>query len=164
MAASAGTRAARWSSSGEMVDLGVLPGDSDSEASAVNDRGDVVGQSRGPVGSQAVRWTRSGGIQALGTVAGGTYSVANAINRHGAVVGVSGVPVGPRAFLWTDTAGMRDLNELIPTGADFVLTEGVGVNDQGVIAALGHDAIGGPGGGAHNHNLPVRAFLLVPLP
>jgi hypothetical protein len=71
---------------------------------------------------------------------------------------------GPRAFVWTDAGGMRDLNTLIPSGADFVLTEAVGVNDHGVIAALGHDAVGGLTGGAHNHNLPVRTFLLLPTP
>ena len=159
-----GPRAFRWTSKDGMVTLAALPGDLESEALALNVNGDVVGQSRGATRSQAVRWTPAGGVQALGTLAGGSYSLANAVNQRGDVVGTSGGVHGPRAFLWTASGGMRDVNELIPAGADFVLVEGVGVNDQGVIAALGHDAIGGHAGGAHNHNLPVRAFLLVPTP
>ena len=86
------------------------------------------------------------------------------MNQRGDVVGTSAGTHGPRAFLWTAAGGMRDVNSLIPAGAGFVFTEGVGVNDQGVIAVLGHDSVGGHAGGAHNHNLPVRAFLLAPTP
>jgi probable HAF family extracellular repeat protein len=160
----AGVRALRWPMGGGVVQLGALPGDVESEVTATNNRGDAVGQSREPKRSQAVRWTPAGGIQALGTLPGGAYSLANGVNQRGDVVGTAAGAHGPRAFLWTAASGMLDVNGLIPAGADFVLTEGVGVNDQGVIAALGHDAIGGQAGGAHNHNLPVRAFLLVPTP
>ncbi len=88
------TRAAAPSSSYRVIDLGTLPGASDSTALAMNERGDVVGQS----GGRAVLW-RNGRIVDLGTPAG-SFSSAVDINEHGDVVGYSLIGGTYQAFLW----------------------------------------------------------------
>jgi probable HAF family extracellular repeat protein len=133
------TRAFLWTPSTGMKDLGMLPGDRESEAVHINDAGDVVGWSSGPDGSRAVLWSARGAIKDLGTLPGGKYDRARAINAHGDVVGLSATAHAMRAFLWTRTGGMQDLNSLIPAASGFVVTEAVAINDQGLIVALGHD-------------------------
>jgi probable HAF family extracellular repeat protein len=152
-----------WSG-GAVHDLGTLPGDRGSEATAINNSGQVVGSSSGPSGIRAVLWTRSGEIQRLGTLPGGRYSQALAINDRGAVVGISGSTLGTRAFLWTAAGGVQDLNGLIPAGAGLVLSAALGINNLGQIVAIGHDdqGLGGHDEHEHNHELPLRVLLLVP--
>jgi probable HAF family extracellular repeat protein len=60
-----------------------------SEASAVNDLGQVVGlnQLAGGVG-HAFSWTKAGGMIDLGTL-GGSFTKAEAVNDAGLVVGIS---------------------------------------------------------------------------
>jgi probable HAF family extracellular repeat protein len=92
------------------VDLGTLgAGYTISEARAVNDRGQVVGDSF-PAGlgpEHAFLWER-GRIRNLGTL-GGLISDATDINNHGQVVGVSMTAAGElHAFLWAG-GRMRDL-------------------------------------------------------
>ncbi|WP_157739993.1 hypothetical protein [Micromonospora narathiwatensis] len=90
-----------------------------SEASAINNPGEIVGWSSTSAGTRhAVRWTpRPGGggydpAQDLGTL-GGLYSWATAINDLGEIVGVSQDAGGARrAFLWTSTAGMTALGSV----------------------------------------------------
>jgi probable HAF family extracellular repeat protein len=101
-------------------------------------------------------------MEDLGVLPGGDYSQAIAINDRGEVVGRSTTPHGPRAFLWTRSSGMIDLNALVPSPKDFVLTAGVSINDRGVILAMGRTNHGGHGG--HDHESPMRVFLLIPTP
>ena len=146
-----------------MQDLGALEGDTESEAVAINNRGDVVGHSIGAAGTRAFLWTRDIAMQDLGTFPSGDYSRALAINDRGDVVGTSTSALGLRAVLWTKTGGMQDLNFSIPAGAGFVLATAVAINAQGAIVALGHvDA--GHGQGHGNHDVPTRVILLVPRP
>jgi len=86
-----------------MIDLGTLGG-TYSDASAINDRGQVTGYAY-PAGgySHAFRWTASGGMQDLGTL-GGTDSSASAINDCGQVTGTANTADGDgdsHAFVWT---------------------------------------------------------------
>src|ERR1039458_10359337 len=91
-----------------VTDLGVLPGAISSNAAAINDYGEVVGNSN----DHAFLWTPSGGMQDLGTLAGDTESYGYAINDSGTVVGLSQSDLGKHAFLWTQTGGMQDLGNL----------------------------------------------------
>jgi probable HAF family extracellular repeat protein len=99
----------------------------------------------------------------LGTLPRHDYSRALAINDRGDVVGLSGALSGARAFIWTNSRGMEDLNSLIDMGTDdFVLAEAVGTNNRGTILAIGRD-YDGHADADHNHELPARVILLVPL-
>lgn len=82
-------------------DLGTLGGTS-SLASAVNDRGQVVGFTYLPNDTEvhAFSWTQAGGMVDLGTL-GGTGSQANAVNASGQIIGWAFTADGAsRAVLW----------------------------------------------------------------
>jgi probable HAF family extracellular repeat protein len=82
-----------------MVDLGTLGGDA--LAAAVNNRGQVVGDTFPDNIPHPSSWTQTGGIVDLGTL-GGTHAHAVALNDRGAVVGY-GSTVGnaeQHAVLW----------------------------------------------------------------
>ena len=83
---------------GEMVDLGVLPAGVRSTASGINDKGVVVGSSffadeDGAGRRHAFRWTpakrnaTTGAMRDLGILPGDAWSFATGINRRGDVVG-----------------------------------------------------------------------------
>ena len=94
----------------KMADLGTLPGDADSAARHINNRGEVFGTS----GKHAFLWTADTGMIDLGTL--DEISSSNqptAINDRGQVVGVSVNALSQaRGFLWTADTGMIDLGTL----------------------------------------------------
>jgi probable HAF family extracellular repeat protein len=79
----AGERAVLWAKTGQIHDLGTLPGDTSSEASALNNNGVVVGYSKGPQGMRAFLWTQATGMQDLGMLPGGNSSRALDVNDMG---------------------------------------------------------------------------------
>jgi probable HAF family extracellular repeat protein len=102
--------------SGVMKDLGTLIGANQSQATAVNVDGIVVGWSLNSAGNmRAVRWAADGKKRSLGTL-GGRNSEARAINDFGIIVGWSETASGRRhAFRWengvmTDLGTMGGLN------------------------------------------------------
>jgi probable HAF family extracellular repeat protein len=117
--------AAGWS----FVDIGALVGGS-SDATSINDSGQVVGVVVGSYTFQTHAWIyNSGTITDLGTL-GGTYAYPYAINSLGQVVGQStNSSNSHRAFLWQNGT-MADLGTFGGTSA-----YAVGINSAGQIAA-----------------------------
>jgi len=112
---------------GKIRDFGTLPGDTSSAASAIDDRGDLVGGSSGYGVLHAFLWTQDKGMQNLGTLPGGWESLATAINRSRTVVGGGDIGQGQgRGFVWTERTGMRELPAL-PTGGH---SGADGINDH----------------------------------
>lgn len=105
------THACLWRS-GELIDLGTLPGTTSSRAVAIDDQGDVGGTSwdHGHVHEHAFVWS-DGRMTALGTL-GGDQSGAAAIDAAGRVVGMSTTASGAtHAFVW-QRGVMTDLGAL----------------------------------------------------
>jgi probable HAF family extracellular repeat protein len=108
------------------TELPPFPGDSTSAATAINDRGQVVGISGEcdiAVGRfsarHAVLW-EDGKVTDLENLGGTTWHTPTAINNQGDIVGFSN-PAAPgdivgdflvRAFLWTRAGGMQPLGRL----------------------------------------------------
>lgn len=117
-----------------VTDLGSLGGMMSNGAYAINNRGQVVGQSDlpGDTVTHAFFW-QNGVMTDLGTLPGDSNSIAYDINDKGQVVGVScDVNFNCRPFLWDDGV-MTDLNTLIPPNSPLYLTFGSGINDLGEI-------------------------------
>ena len=109
-AASGSAHAFRWSA-GTMTDLGVETGGVDSEATAINDAGQVAGTADRSGGGYAypVRWSASGVLQDLGGSITNELGVGNAIDPAGKVAGGqrgAQSEDGPNAMLY-DTSGGR---------------------------------------------------------
>jgi probable HAF family extracellular repeat protein len=124
-----------------MLDLGTLGG-LQSFATAINNVGQVVGYSETANGQNHVFIYTGGVMTDLG------FSGHNwlAINNYGQVVGLlsSGHP-----FLYADGVA-NDLNDLLPDGSGWLLTDARGINDAGQI--VGYGAI----------NNQTHAFLMTP--
>jgi probable HAF family extracellular repeat protein len=138
-------RAVVWGPTrGTTRQLPPLPGDSTSAATALNQRGQVVGISGEcdvAVGrksaTHAVLWDGSS-IVDLGSLGGDYWRTPMAINNLGVVVGFTNPPDGDfdgdslRAFVWTRSGGMQDLGRF--AGDQF--SEALGVNDSGQIVGV----------------------------
>jgi probable HAF family extracellular repeat protein len=104
-----------------------LGGDPLGQALAVNNSGQVVGFVDGDYCGSAFLYS-NGQLINLGQ---GLNSSANAINNAGVVVGSSGAG---DAFVYSNGLA-TDLNNLIPAGSGFTLTNAVGISDSGQILA-----------------------------
>lgn len=138
--ASGATRAAVWTSTFGVIDLGDLPGGlAYSTAIAANNAGLVVGGAGAAAGGHAFKWTAAGGMVDIGDLAGGvTAATAWDVNELGDIVGTGSDASGDRAVLWTDD-GIVDLNSLLtgPDAADWQLTGAYGVNESRQVVGLG---------------------------
>jgi len=114
------------------VSLGTLGG-TNSEATAVNADGWVVGQSDVTQGFDAFLWTPDHGMADLGTLGGG-FSSALDVNDRGQVVGWSGTADSGvrRGFVWTAAAGMVEL----PPLPGYASSEARFVNNRGYIVGV----------------------------
>ncbi len=114
-------------------------------AAAINDNGEIVGES-----NRSAFLYSGGKMRSLGAVPGYRWSRANAINTQGQIVGRATEPGDGCAFVYRD-GKMIDLNTLIPPNSGWKLTAAYGINDAGQI--VGHGKI----------NSQSHGFLLTPV-
>lgn len=105
-----------WSVDGGMVDLGTLPGASNSMGDDINNHGVVTGTSWGDVvPPHAFRWSAASGMEDLGAITTGIAgtSYGQALNDAGLITGVSNTQESARhAFVWTRETGLVDIHTL----------------------------------------------------
>jgi probable HAF family extracellular repeat protein len=141
-------RAFVWDAMNGMRDLGLAPL-GNSEVSATNDAGQVVGTSEiletiiidGVPNTSFVPhafiWDETNGIRDLGNL-GGFGGFANAINEYGQVVGYGDTQDGhERAFVWDEIGGMQEIPTL--AGGD---TRARAISKNGVVAGFESSAGG----------------------
>src|SRR5215467_9390148 len=118
----------------QIVDLGTLPGGTNSSANDINDAGDIVGSSETSSG-QTHGFILIASVKTdLGTLPGGNQSFANGINSLRQVVGSARNSAGvSHGFMW-QSGVMRDLGAYPPE--DNIGSESVAnaINDAGLIA------------------------------
>src|SRR3990172_2054469 len=118
-----------------IIDLGTLGG-TFSSGVAINERGQVVGESDTASGDRHAFLWKDGVMTDLGTL-GGTFSTALTINEHGRVVGYSETASGEiHAFLWKDGV-MTDLGTL---GGTFSFAGAI--NERGQVVGYSETASG----------------------
>ncbi len=135
-------RAVVWGPKDDQIQelLPLLP-DSTSAATAINNRGQVVGisgacdRARGRFSAKhAVLW-QNGTVTDLGNLGGVAWNTPTAINQHGDIAGFSDFPgdqgggLNAHAVLWPRGGGIQDLSVL--TGDDISLA--FGINDHGQV-------------------------------
>ncbi len=142
-------RAVLWDASGSAHELRPLSGDSTSAATAINNRGQVVGISGDcdvAVGEfsarHAVLWSQGEPVD-IGNLGGVAWNTPTAINEAGDVVGFSDPPGDQdgsfiaHAFLWTRADGIQDLGTL--PGDE--ISEALGINAQRQVVGVSCGAV-----------------------
>jgi len=129
---------------GELTQLSPLPGDPDSAATAINDKGQIVGISGlcsnavgGTSAEHALLWeSKSSAPINIGNFDGGVaWNTPTALNNRTQVVGFANLPntpdanFNPVAFLWDKQHGIQ---KLLPIGDD-TNSWAWGINQQGVV-------------------------------
>lgn len=135
---------------GKIQELLPLSGDTSTAATAINNRGQVVGISGTcdqAVGRRTARhavvWNRDQ-ITDIGNLGGDTWNTPMAINERGDVVGFASLPGSDpnspvlHAFLWTRHGGIRDLGTLPGDSS----SEAHDINNRGQVVGLSCGANG----------------------
>lgn len=139
-------RAAIWEpKKGRMRELPPYQDDTTSSATAINNRGQVVGISGtcgtavgGPSAAHAVLW-ENGKVTDLGNLGLFEWNTPMAINQRGDIVGFAAVPgeepdsIHLRAFLWTEDGGMEELGTI---DEEDVESQALGINARGQVVGL----------------------------
>jgi len=139
----------------QVHELPPYPGDPDSAATAINNRGQIVGISGRcdvALGSysaiHSVLW-QNGKAISLGSLGGSAWNTPEAINNQGVVVGFDN---GPNdvidgvlqfrflAYVWTEEGGMVSLGTLPSVGGNGfdAMSEATDINDKGQIVGVSY--------------------------
>ncbi|HEU0177633.1 MAG TPA: hypothetical protein VFV58_25505 [Blastocatellia bacterium] len=134
----------------QIEELPLLPGDTSSAATAINNRGQVVGISGAcdqaigrHTARHAVLWD-NGAVIDIGAIGGNTWNTCMAINQRGDIVGFASLPGSDpddpilHAFLWTKHDGIRDLGAL----PGDLSSQALGINERGQVVGLSSGAGG----------------------
>lgn len=139
---------------GVLTNLGVLDGSSNSQATDINDEGQVVGSSQDADFTNRASLWENGAVREIGGLPGASSSYAASINNSGQVVGSSEIPSvheepppdeeiillshesKRHAFVWKN-GQTRDLNDLIDPASGWSLESASDINDKGQIVGTG---------------------------
>ena len=112
-----------------VTDLGSLPGRYSTVARAINEKGQIVGESYGADGPRAFIYSGGAPIRDL-LVSSESQSFANEINNSGQVVGQVAIPgSGRHAYLYGSDGSVKDLGTL----GEGTTSAGLSINDAGTI-------------------------------
>jgi probable HAF family extracellular repeat protein len=92
------TRALRWVD-GAVTDIGSLPGDQNSAASAISDDGRIVGSSYSDIGAHGALW-QNGQIIDIASFGGGGFVDPRGVNANGQIVGRTVIGGAVHAVIW----------------------------------------------------------------
>jgi len=125
----------------QMTQLPPFPPDPDSAATAINDKGQVVGISGlcsvavgGASAEHALLW-ENGVPTNLGNLGGGAWNTPVAINNQGVIVGFANTsgdenaPLSPAGFIWTKENGMQEIFPLADDTNDIAFD----INERGQV-------------------------------
>lgn len=137
-------RPVTWSPDADQPqELPLFPGDSSGAATAINNRGQIVGisgicdQAVGRrTAKHALLWD-NGTITNIGNLGAELWITPMAINQQGDIVGFGATDENDlngdflRAFIWTRSGGMKQIDPL--PGVNHVLSQATGINEQGQV-------------------------------
>ncbi len=111
-------RAVRWTPSGGLQNLGVVPGGLRSLGFGISGDGSIVtGMSVVSGGGHVFRWTAAGNMQDLGTIPAQNVSYGYAVSANGNMIGGGPTSTGVgHGFIWTAAGGFTDIG-LLPGAA-----------------------------------------------
>jgi probable HAF family extracellular repeat protein len=124
-----------WNPNGSITVLSTFGGAS-SQATGVNDSGEVVGFASLSDGYQNAFAEIGGAMIDLGTLGGGS-SYAYGVNKSGEIVGYSWLADGDQSAFLYDDGTMMNLNSLLPANSGWDLQQAYGINDSGQITGTG---------------------------
>lgn len=131
-----GRRAVLWFGPKTVVDLGVLPGFTQSEANGVNVFGEAVGFCNGVNGRRPFHYRR--GEQEMVELPIQPWAVegwATSISRNGLIVGTVKSFWGTHYAVYWSKGSVRDFNSIAPKIREgFAITEGPAINDRDQVA------------------------------
>lgn len=128
------TQAAEWQSSSSSPTLLPLPsGATGSEALGINTAGEIVGEATVGGLNVPVEW-QNGEVVLLSAPSSG---LAQAVNDSGVIVGAITVAGGQHAVTWKN-GSLIDLNNQLPTGSGWTLSQANAINNAGEIVGIGN--------------------------
>jgi len=124
-----------------LVDAGVLPSGSNSQAVAINDASVAVGHATDAAGANHAAVFSAGKVEDLG-LDGASETYAEDINNEGVIAGWANYPDGSTRGLLHVSDRWVDLNSLLPAGSGWTILTSRAINDAGQITGEAIDPTG----------------------